>query len=73
MKLSRLGEFGLIERIRRKLLGGPRRADRHRRRCRLGEHPSGSSLVTADLLIEGIHFDLQVDVARRSRLQISRG
>ena len=59
MKLSRLGEFGLIERIRRKQPVG--------RGVRLGigddaawvENPSGSSLVTADLLIEGVHFDLK--------------
>jgi thiamine-monophosphate kinase len=59
MKLSRLGEFGLIERIRRKLAVG--------RGVRLGigddaawvENPTGSSLVTADLLIEGVHFDLE--------------
>ena len=58
MKLSRLGEFGLIERIRRKLPTGPG--------VRLGigddaawvNNPSGSSLVTADLLIEDVHFDL---------------
>lgn len=59
MKLSRLGEFGLIERIRRKLPVG--------RGVRLGigddaawvKNTSGSSLVTADLLIEGVHFDLK--------------
>lgn len=59
MKLSRIGEFGLIERIRRKQSVG--------RGVRLGigddaawiENPSGSSLVTADLLIEGVHFDLK--------------
>jgi thiamine-monophosphate kinase len=59
MKLSRLGEFGLIERIRRSAPGG--------RGVRIGigddaawvSHASGSSLVTADLLIEGIHFDLK--------------
>ena len=59
MKLSRLGEFGLIEQIRRKQPIG--------RGVRLGigddaawiENPSGSSLVTADLLIEGVHFDLK--------------
>ena len=58
MKLSRLGEFGLIERIRR---SAPTR-----RGVRIGigddaawvSHGSGSSLITADLLIEGIHFDL---------------
>jgi thiamine-monophosphate kinase len=52
MKLSRLGEFGLIEQIRRSLPAG--------RGVRLGigddaawvENPGGSSLITADLLIE---------------------
>lgn len=59
MKLSHLGEFGLIERIRRSLPKG--------RGVRLGigddaawvDNPSKSSLVTADLLIEGVHFDLK--------------
>jgi len=59
MELRRLGEFGLIDRIRRKVAVG--------RGVRLGigddaawvDHPQGSSLVTADLLIEGIHFDLK--------------
>jgi thiamine-monophosphate kinase len=59
MKLSRLGEFGLIERLRRRLPSG--------RGVRIGigddaalvENPSGSSLVTADMLIEGVHFDLK--------------
>ena len=59
MKLSQLGEFGLIDRIRRKISAG--------RGVRLGigddaawvDHPRGSSLITADLLIEGIHFDLR--------------
>lgn len=59
MKLSRLGEFGLIERIRLRTPAG--------RGVRLGigddaawvENPRGSSLVTADLLIEGSHFDLR--------------
>ena len=59
MKLSHLGEFGLIERIRRMLPVG------HGVRIGIGDdaawvdHPSGSSLVTADLLIEGVHFDLK--------------
>lgn len=59
MKLSRLGEFGLIEAIRSATPKG--------RGVRLGigddaawvEHPGGSSLITADLLIEGVHFDLR--------------
>jgi thiamine-monophosphate kinase len=59
MKLSRLGEFALIERIRRQTAIG--------RGVRLGigddaawvENPSGSSLITADLLIQNIHFNLQ--------------
>jgi thiamine-monophosphate kinase len=58
MKLSRLGEFGLIERIRTRAAAG--------RGVRIGigddaawvATPAGSSLVTADLLIEGVHFDL---------------
>jgi len=59
MKLSRLGEFGLIERIRQKTPSG--------RGVRIGIgddaawiiNRKGSSLVTADLLIEGVHFDLR--------------
>jgi thiamine-monophosphate kinase len=59
MKLSRLGEFGLIDRIRRRTPVG--------RGVQIGigddaawvENLSDSSLVTADLLIEGIHFNLR--------------
>jgi thiamine-monophosphate kinase len=59
MNLSRLGEFGLIERIRRQLLVG--------RGVRIGigddaawvENPAESFLITADLLIEGVHFNLK--------------
>ncbi|HEY7219151.1 MAG TPA: thiamine-phosphate kinase [Candidatus Binatia bacterium] len=59
MKLSRLGEFGLIDRIRRRTPVG--------RGTRIGigddaawiENPTGSSLVTADLLVEGVHFNLR--------------
>jgi thiamine-monophosphate kinase len=59
MKLSRLGEFGLIERVRRTALRG--------RGVNLGigddaawvQTRSGSCLLTADLLIEGVHFDLK--------------
>jgi thiamine-monophosphate kinase len=59
MKLSRLGEFGLIQRISHKQLVG--------RGVRIGigddaawvENSAGSSLVTADLLIEGVHFNLK--------------
>ncbi|HXV84355.1 MAG TPA: thiamine-phosphate kinase [Candidatus Binatia bacterium] len=59
MKLSRLGEFGLIERVRRKTP--------LERGVNLGigddaawvQTRSGSCLLTADLLIEGVHFDLK--------------
>ncbi|HXV79426.1 MAG TPA: thiamine-phosphate kinase [Candidatus Binatia bacterium] len=59
MKLTRLGEFGLIQRIQRAIPVG--------RGVRIGigddaawvKNPTGSSLVTADLLIEGVHFDLK--------------
>jgi thiamine-monophosphate kinase len=58
MKLSRLGEFGLIEKIQHALPVG--------RGVRIGigddaawvDNPAGSSLVTTDLLIAGVHFDL---------------
>ena len=59
MQLSRLGEFGLIDKISRLVTVG--------QGVRLGigddaawvDNPRGSSLVTADLLIEGIHFNLK--------------
>jgi thiamine-monophosphate kinase len=59
MKLSELGEFGLIERVRRST---PKKSgvllgigdDAAWLKCRFG-----SLLVTSDLLIEGIHFDLR--------------
>ena len=59
MKLSRLGEFGLIEKIARATPKG--------RGVRIGigddaawvTSKSGSYLVTADLLLEGVHFDLR--------------
>ena len=59
MKLSHLGEFGLIEKIRRRTPAG--------RGVRIGigddaawvENRGDSSLITADLLIEGSHFDLR--------------
>ena len=59
MKLSRLGEFGLIERLRRRQPPG--------RGVRIGigddaawvQNPKGSSLITSDMLIEGIHFNLK--------------
>ncbi len=61
MKLADLGEFGLIERIRK---AGARRA----RRALIGigddaaevlVSPDEASLATTDLLLEGVHFDLR--------------
>ena len=58
MKLSRLGEFGLIDRVRR-AAAGPGVS------LGIGDDAawvrirSGSCLLTSDLLIEGIHFDLK--------------
>ena len=59
MKLRRLGEFGLIERVRRTTAQG--------RGVNLGigddaawvQTRFGSCLLTADLLIEGVHFDFK--------------
>ena len=59
MKLRRLGEFGLIEHLRRTTPRG------HGVRVGIGddaawvETRTGSCLLTADLLIEGVHFDLK--------------
>jgi thiamine-monophosphate kinase len=59
MKLSRIGEFGLVERIRRSVPPSPGV------KIGIGDdaawvaNSTGSSLVTADLLIEGVHFDLR--------------
>ena len=60
MKLSRLGEFGLIETIRKKFsriipvspagIGDDSAV--------LGISPSSKVLATTDLLLEGVHFDL---------------
>jgi thiamine-monophosphate kinase len=59
MKVSELGEFGLIEKIRRTAPVG--------RGVRLGigddaawvDNFSSSCVLTADLLLEGVHFDLR--------------
>jgi thiamine-monophosphate kinase len=58
MRLSRLGEFGLIERIRRHSAVRPGVRIGIGDDCAWVKNP-GSSLVTTDLLIEGIHFDLR--------------
>ncbi|MSP39216.1 MAG: thiamine-phosphate kinase [Deltaproteobacteria bacterium] len=59
MKLSRLGEFGLIGRIRR--MGTSSRGVRIGigDDCAWVDHSAGSSLITADVLIENIHFNLK--------------
>lgn len=58
MKLSETGEFGLIERLRQ-LVGEPPEGE-----VWVGDDtavlraPAGTILFTADLLVEGVHFDL---------------
>jgi thiamine-monophosphate kinase len=59
MQLSRLGEFGLIEKIRRRTPQGPGVM------LGIGDDAAwvankfGASLITADLLIQDIHFNLE--------------
>lgn len=58
MDLSELGEFGLIDRLRR-IVGEPDEGE-----VWVGDDtavlraPAGTILFTADLLVEGVHFDL---------------
>ena len=59
MKLSRLGEFGLIEEIRRTAATGKGVRIGIGDDCAWVDHLAGSSLITADLLIDSIHFDLK--------------
>lgn len=59
MKLSRLGEFGLIERLRRTTLLRPGVSLGIGDDAAWVRTSSGSCLLTTDLLIEGVHFDLK--------------
>jgi len=59
MKLSRLGEFGLIERVRRTTLLNPGVSLGIGDDAAWVQTSSGSCLLTTDLLIEGVHFDLK--------------
>ena len=59
MKLSRLGEFGLIERVRRTTVQSPGVSLGIGDDAAWVQTSSGSCLVTTDLLIEGVHFDLK--------------
>ncbi|HLN87152.1 MAG TPA: thiamine-phosphate kinase [Candidatus Limnocylindrales bacterium] len=59
MRLNRLGEFGLIEEIRRTATVGKGVRIGIGDDCAWVDHLSRSSLITADLLIESIHFDLK--------------
>lgn len=60
MKLTELGEFGFIERIRRVAAGGPGVRLGIGDDCAVLDWPAGHVLLTSnDLLIEGVHFRLE--------------
>jgi thiamine-monophosphate kinase len=59
MKLSRLGEFALIDRIRRATPSGPGVLLGIGDDAAWVESRSGSILITSDLLIQDVHFKLQ--------------
>ena len=58
MRLSDLGEFGLIERFRDLLGEAPEGEVWIGDDTAVLRAPGGTILFTADLLVEGIHFDL---------------
>lgn len=58
LRLSDLGEFGLIEALRR-VAAPPRKGERGiGDDCALLALPGGRAVVSKDLLVEGVHFDL---------------
>jgi thiamine-monophosphate kinase len=59
MKLSRLGEFGLIEKIRRIAPGGPGVLLGIGDDAAWVKAKTSSFLITSDLLIERVHFDFK--------------
>jgi len=60
MRISEMGEFGLIDRLRR-IVGEPGEGE-----VWVGDDaavlraPAGTILFTTDLMIEGVHFDLEI-------------
>lgn len=60
MKLSDLGEFGLIERLRSLVGKAPEGEIWVGDDAAVIRAPAGTLLFTADLLVEGVHFDLQL-------------
>lgn len=60
MKLSEVGEFGLIDRLK-ELVGEPAEGEVWvGDDCAVLRAPAGTIFFTADLLVEGVHFDLEL-------------
>lgn len=59
MNISEIGEFGLIERLTQKLpTNQPSTAKSVGDDCAVLHYPDTEVLVTSDILMEGVHFDL---------------
>lgn len=60
MEISELGEFGLIDRLRAILGQAPEGEEWSGDDAAVLRAPAGTILMTSDMLVEGVHFDLEL-------------